>query len=224
MSDTEYTYDTFPYREVKPVVGESKTFEECGMPSISLGNTLGVWICYSATDRDWIIAAAYVLITQLARNNATYIHERYPQSVTDHYYNARDGFGLFYDCSDDCTQLTGWNIMVRKITEVVAKHYANVKYGIDYETLANEYSYVHDIPEDILSKDKADDCMRLAEKLMQEEVIPRVKNSWYNTMHRYQLVDGYDPVEKYVGRPSIHPGDTKTGEYATPAIYGPNAE
>ena len=137
MTEQDYTYETFPYREVKPVVGDSKTFEECGMPSINLGYT-GYWICYSSTDRDWIVAAIRLLITQLSRNNATFIHERYPQSVTDHYRNANDGFGFFYDCSDDCTQLSSWTQLVQRLTEVIAKHYANVKYGIDYQTLIKE--------------------------------------------------------------------------------------
>lgn len=223
MTEQDYTYKTFPYREVKPVVGDSKTFEECGMPSINLGYT-GYWICYSSTDRDWIVAAIRLLITQLSRNNATFIHERYPQSVTDHYRNANDGFGFFYDCSDDCTQLSSWTQLVQRLTEVIAKHYANVKCGIDYQTLAHEYSFLYEMPEDVMTKAQVDDCISLAEKLMQDEVIPRVKDIWYNQMHKYQLVDGYDPVEKYVGRPSIHPGDTKTGMYSTAPVYGVNAE
>ena len=75
MTEQDYTYETFPYREVKPVVGDSKTFEECGMPSINLGYT-GYWICYSSTDRDWIVAAIRLLIMKLSRNNATFINDR----------------------------------------------------------------------------------------------------------------------------------------------------
>lgn len=222
MNETEYNYRTFPYRKIKPVAGKHKTFEECGMPSINLGYT-GYWICYSSSDRDWIVAALRFLVVQLSRNNATFIHERYPQEVTDHYRNARDGFGFFYDCSDDCTQLTSYTALVQRLTDVIAKHFASTKYRIPYHTLAHEYAFLHEMPSNVMTKAQIDDCMQLAENLMQNEVIPRAKDIWYNNMHFYQLIDGYDPVEKYCGRPSIHPGDTKTGEYSSRPIYGVNA-
>lgn len=192
--------------------------ETYGMPAIRLWNTRYT-MCYNEPYENTVGALEMGLFQRMARNNATYVHERTPVEITNYYPQGNDGLMLYWDCSDDITDLTGFWTYFRGILKLAEKHYACIDYGLTYEELVSA-SDIRDMG--ILNAEQIKDCANKAEAMC-DEVLENVKKDWYFAMHN--AIDKYgDVVMEHMGRPSIHAGDLENGPYASEPIYGPRAK
>lgn len=199
--------------------------EKYGMPAVRIQNTYLTITFNHPGDDVWHNTLREAFINRMGVNNATYISKSYGPSITHMLPQGRDGVERFWDCSDDITQLTDYKNYVMRFTEFAELHYACILYDVKYDDLvavATIEGLENQNGSPMLSSNQISECRGRAEDLM-DGVVESAKKVWDKRMHG-NISKFDDRVMEYVGHPSIHDGDLRTGPCANPKAQRKNKQ